>query len=110
MKKSDIHWYNSQTGDTKVWFMDGNIMVDRETVLGVDGKPILIGPPWSIVGVGDMNGNGKADIVWYNSQTGETKVWYMDGHGWNNKDRNDSQVWIMREAVKRGPVKIIASV
>jgi hypothetical protein len=43
-------------------------------------NPISIGPPWSIVGVGDMNGNGKADIVWYNSVTHETQVWYMDGH------------------------------
>ena len=27
-----------------------------------------------------MDGDGNADIVWHNSQTGETQVWYMDGH------------------------------
>jgi hypothetical protein len=37
--------------------------------------------------VGDMNGNGKADIVWYNSQTGETQIWYMDGHRLVNRGR-----------------------
>jgi hypothetical protein len=78
--KADIVWYNSQTGETQVWYMDGHRRVDRGTVLGEDGNPIFIGPPWSIVGVGDMNGNGKADIVWYNSVTHETQVWYMDGH------------------------------
>lgn len=78
--KADIVWYNSNTGETQVWYMEGNKVVGRGTVLGEDGKPALIGPPWSIVGIGDMNGNGKADIVWYNSNTGETQFWYMDGH------------------------------
>jgi len=108
--KADIVWYNSETHDTQVWFMDGDMLVDRETVLGQDGNIILIGPPWSIVGVGDMDGNGKADIVWNNSETHETQVWFMDGHRWNNKDPNESQAWIMAEAARRGPVKIIASV
>ena len=78
--KADIVWYNSSTGETQVWYMDGHRLVERGTVLGLDGNPVFIGPPFSIVGVGDMNSNGKADIVWYNSSTGETQVWYMDGH------------------------------
>jgi Fibronectin type III domain len=86
MKKSDIVWYNSQTGETQIWYMDVDRLVDRGTVLSAlqgdpnFGNPALVGPPWSIVGCGDMNGSGKADIVWYNSQTGETQVWYMDEH------------------------------
>ena len=80
MKKSDILWYNSSTGETQVWYMNVDRLVDRGTVVDENGNFIPIGPPFSIVGVGDMDGNGKADIVWYNSQTGETQVWYMDGH------------------------------
>jgi hypothetical protein len=76
----DILWHHSITHETQVWYMDGHRLVDRGTVLGLDGNPAFIGPPFSIVGIGDMNGNGKADIVWYNSVTGETQVWYMDGH------------------------------
>jgi hypothetical protein len=54
MKKSDILWYNSSTGETQVWYMDGHRLVDRGTVLGLDGNAVFIGPPFSIVGVGDM--------------------------------------------------------
>jgi hypothetical protein len=78
--KADIVWYNSQTGETQVWYMDGHQLVGRGTVVDEGGTFIPIGPPFRIVGVGDMDGNGKADIVWYNSQTGETQVWYMNGH------------------------------
>ena len=80
MKRADIVWYNSQTGETQVWYMNGHQLVGRGTVLGEDGNPALIGPPFAIVGIGDMDDDGRADIVWYNSQTGETQVWYMNGH------------------------------
>ncbi len=80
MKKSDIIWYNSESGETQIWFMNDNRLVSRGTVVDENGNFIPIGPPWSIVGVGDMNGNGKSDIVWYNSQSGETQIWFMDGN------------------------------
>jgi hypothetical protein len=54
MKKSDILWYNSSTGETQVWYMDGHRLVDRGTVLGLDGNPVFIRPPFSIVGTGDF--------------------------------------------------------
>src|SRR3990172_6671045 len=78
--KADLVWYNSQTGETQIWFMDGDRLVSRGTVVDETGTFIPIGPPFSMVGVGDMNGNGKADLVWYNSQTGETQIWFMDGN------------------------------
>ena len=49
----NILWYNSSTGGIEIWLLDGNARVtSTPTVLGTDGKPAFIGPPWSIVGTG----------------------------------------------------------
>jgi hypothetical protein len=34
---------------------------------------------WSIAGSGDFNRDGKSDILWQNSSTGERIIWLMDG-------------------------------
>jgi hypothetical protein len=77
---ADILWHNSATGETQIWFMNGYRVASRATVLGETGSVALIGPPWSIVGISDFNLNGTADILWHNSATGETQIWFMDGY------------------------------
>ncbi len=77
--KADILWHNSSTGLTEIWFMDDVNVINMPTVLGSNGAPPAVGDPWSIVGVGDFDANGKADILWHNSSTGLTEIWFMDG-------------------------------
>ena len=35
--------------------------------------------PWTIAQTGDFNGDGKSDILWRNTTTGETAIWFMNG-------------------------------
>jgi hypothetical protein len=71
---ADILWQNSTTGQVYVWLMNGFSIASS-------GSPatVLAATGWSIQGVGDFDGNGMADILWQNSQTGQVYVWLMNG-------------------------------
>ena len=34
---------------------------------------------WQIASLGDVDGDGKADVIWRQTQTGDLAVWIMDG-------------------------------
>jgi len=36
--------------------------------------------PFQIVGSGDFNADGKADVLWHNKDSGEAQVWLMKDH------------------------------
>jgi hypothetical protein len=69
---SQLLWQNLTTNQLVIW-----------TVIGFDGfvvNPIDIGygtSPWTVVGTGDFDGNGYADILWRNFDTGEVGIWLM---------------------------------
>ncbi len=58
-------------GDTWVWKMNGTAFV----AAGGLGNP---GPGWSVRAVGDLDGDGKADLVWRHTD-GTTYLWVMNG-------------------------------
>ena len=72
--KADILWQNSTTGEVYLWFMNGSTIASQAEV-GV----VSPSSGWVIVGVGDFNGDGKADILWQNTISGEVYIWFMNG-------------------------------
>jgi len=42
-------------------------------------SPGTVSTAWNIVGIGDVDGDGKSDIVWRNSSTGQVYLWIMNG-------------------------------
>src|SRR6516165_7722311 len=72
--KGDILWYNILTGQVVIWLMDGAMVIGG-------GSPGTV-PPMSgrsVPGTGGVNSDGKADIIWYNSITGQVVIWLMSG-------------------------------
>ena len=54
---------------------------DEAVKLGLqDAFLISVGLPFEIVGVGNISGDGQADIVWHDRQSNETQIWRMNGH------------------------------
>ncbi len=70
----DLLWRNPYTGENKVWQITGADFAIQESFL-----PTVPGINLSIRAVGDFNQNGSVDILWQNSLTGQSSIWWMDG-------------------------------
>ncbi|NEO57054.1 MAG: tandem-95 repeat protein, partial [Okeania sp. SIO3B5] len=70
--KADILWRNQETGQNRMWLMDGTTRSDRGAI-----------PTWTnqyeLAAAADFDGDGKADILWRNQETGQNRMWLMDG-------------------------------
>jgi FG-GAP-like repeat len=73
--KADLVWQNEANGGLGVWYLVGATVVDQKA-LSVDRASSL---SWKIHGVGDVNADGMADLLWQNESTGEVAVWYLNG-------------------------------
>ena len=49
------------------------------TVLASGGAVATLPAVWQIQGTGDFNGDGKSDILWRNTTSGEVDIWHMNG-------------------------------
>ncbi|MGI0486044.1 DUF4347 domain-containing protein [Pantanalinema rosaneae CENA516] len=75
----DLLWRNSVTGQIAFWLMSGTTLKQEVSLLNQLGLPLSLGGVWDLVGTGDFNGDGEADLVWRNSQSGENAIWFMNG-------------------------------
>lgn len=71
---SDILWRHATNGSLAVWLLQGNLVIGTQ-FLSVGGVADL---NWRIGGVGDVNADGYADIVWQHS-SGGLAVWFVRG-------------------------------
>lgn len=72
--KSDIFWRDwSSEGQNAIWMRDGFAKKSGQIIWPVADTN------WTIVGTGDLNGDGKSDVLWRNRSTGENAIWLMDG-------------------------------
>jgi hypothetical protein len=72
--KADLVWQNQATGELALWLMDGPVVVSQRYLAA--RVPDL---NWKLHGVGDVTGDGMADLLWQNETNGALGVWYLNG-------------------------------
>ena len=71
----DLLWQHQADGRLASWLMNG-VNNRNGGLLDPSQESDLA---WKVVGSGDLDGDGQADLVWQNFTTGALRVWFMDG-------------------------------
>jgi len=76
--RSDVLWRHGYagdaTGDNYLWPMNSTEILPNEGYLRE-----VRNQHWQIAGIGDFDGDGKADILWRSLWTGENYIYLMNG-------------------------------
>ena len=77
---ADVLWFNANSGALVEWLLDGQGNVIANPILSSTcGSGCY--PQWQVVGVGDFNGDRRADVLWFNAKSGALGEWLLDGQG-----------------------------
>jgi hypothetical protein len=71
---ADILWRDEVTGQNHMYLMDGPTVSSSVSVTTVPNPGV-----WKVVGNGDYDGDGRADIFWRNTVTGQNHMHLMNG-------------------------------
>jgi hypothetical protein len=93
---SDVLWHNATTGEVSAWLTTGTpgteipppSFCSHALYTAIDGAAALswrcdeasgCSREWKVVGVQDIDYDGKNDLVWHNVVSGEVSAWLLDG-------------------------------
>jgi hypothetical protein len=76
--KADILWRSTAFDQPYIWFMNGTQIVGGGGITN-NGVASDVPQHWHIQGVGDFDGDGKADIVWRSTIDNHPIVWLLNG-------------------------------
>jgi len=70
----DLVWQNSITGEVYLMLMSSPTAVKSGAVIYTEPNT-----NWKIVATGDINGDGKTDLIWWNKSTGQVYAMMLNG-------------------------------
>jgi hypothetical protein len=70
----DLIWYNAFSGVIATWVLQNGLLV-QSLVTGVN----LPNSGWVPASTADFNGDGRTDVLWYNTFSGGLEIWHMNG-------------------------------
>ncbi|MEI6207111.1 MAG: FG-GAP-like repeat-containing protein [Desulfuromonadales bacterium] len=70
----DLVWWNNSTGQVYIMLMASPTAVKSGAILYTESDT-----HWRIAATGDINGDGKADLIWWNSATGQVYAMLVNG-------------------------------
>jgi hypothetical protein len=76
--QADLLLRNPGSGEVRILGLSQNQIAVSESIQTPDGAVISPDADWKLVsGKSDLNGDGIRDLVWFNSASRESAVWYM---------------------------------
>jgi subtilisin-like proprotein convertase family protein len=72
--RTDLLWRHDTSGENVLWYMEGTTLFTGEFT----HPPVLTDVRWKMVGTHDFNGDGRTDILWRHTTSGENVMWFMD--------------------------------
>ncbi len=81
-RTSDLIWWNNQTGQVYEMLMNGLIIAGGAQIYQEPNTAWqIVATAWQIVAVGDLNGDSKEDLIWWNNSSGQVYGMLMEGTG-----------------------------
>ena len=72
---TDLVWHHSTQGWVSVWLLAGETLLDAREL-----KPNRVADTnWRVQAVGDLNRDGRPDLIWQHRTQGKLSVWLMNG-------------------------------
>jgi hypothetical protein len=78
---SDLLLFNTSTGALTIEWMNSAAQITGSARVSLTCNSACQSDGWALYAVGDLNCDGIADLLWWNTKNGQVSVWYLNASG-----------------------------